>query len=60
MRNYLLILFLVLLQSCSNDDFYKKNYNLGDHAELGFELDEPDTILNELAKGELKNNTSVH
>lgn len=48
-----MILILLLFQSCNNGDSY--NNNLGDHAELGFELDEPNTILNELAKGELKN-----
>lgn len=58
MKKVLTLLILSLLVSCYKDDGYElikiDKYPLM-HVELGFDLDEPDVILNELAKGELKN-----
>lgn len=58
MKKILTLLFLTILFGCDKDDGYEINEidsNPLEHAELGFELDEPDVLLNELAKGELKN-----
>lgn len=50
MKKLLLFVLLVVI-SCDKDDNNIKNPLV--HYELGFELDEPDIILNEIAKGEL-------
>ena len=57
MKRLLSIIFFIMMVSCTKDDISDINGNNGSltHAELGFELDEPNIILNELAKGELKN-----
>tara|TARA_B110000114_G_C15015388_1_gene366589 strand:+ start:151 stop:1032 length:882 start_codon:yes stop_codon:yes gene_type:complete len=58
MKKILSILILLILVGCEKDD---ENNLLGthngslNHAELGFELDEPNVILNELSKGHLDN-----
>ncbi|WP_299365401.1 hypothetical protein [Winogradskyella sp.] len=57
MKKILAIIILITFLSCEKDDGNNSieidNSPLT-HAELGFELDEPDVILNELSKGELK------
>jgi len=61
MYKILLVFIVFILVSCEkeNKDFGINNSALN-HAELGFEVDEPDTILNELARGKLDQNiTSV-
>ncbi|MBC3847537.1 hypothetical protein H8K90_14160 [Winogradskyella echinorum] len=56
MKKTFTILILITFFSCEKDDGFKSieidNSPLT-HAELGFELDEPDIILNELSKGKL-------
>lgn len=56
MKKILSILLLFILVSCEKDDdnnlLITNNGSLN-HAELGFELDEPNVILNELSKGNL-------
>lgn len=56
MKKILSIIILTTLLSCSKENEYNSieidNSPL-EHAELGFELDEPNIILNELSKGEL-------
>lgn len=62
MKKLLILFVLFLLISCDKDDVLNvENDNSAlTHAELGFELDEPDIILNEIAKGELNESiTSV-
>lgn len=58
MKKKLSIFIVFLLVGCYNDDvndlLESTNGSLT-HAELGFELDEPNIILNEITKGELKN-----
>ncbi|WP_299365962.1 hypothetical protein [Winogradskyella sp.] len=55
MKKILFILILTILVGCEKDDGNDLIGNNGslNHAELGFELDEPDVILNELSKGNL-------
>lgn len=56
MKRIFIVIALLILISCDNDDNIvpeTENNNLT-HAELGFELDEPDIILNELALGRLE------
>lgn len=57
MKRLLSIFILIILIGCNKYEVKDFNENTGDlnHAELGFELDEPNIILNEIAKGELKN-----
>lgn len=57
MKKILLILILGVLVGCEKDDENNLDVNNGslNHAELGFELDEPNVILNELSKGNLDN-----
>ena len=58
MKKLLLIFLLLTLINCEKDDglnlfgTHKGNGTLK-HVELGFKLDEPDVVLNELAKGNL-------
>ncbi|GAA0749228.1 hypothetical protein [Gaetbulibacter jejuensis] len=56
MKKTLTLIILIALFSCEKDDGYDSieidNSPL-EHAELGFKLDEPNIILNELCKGEL-------
>ena len=63
MKRILAILTFLILLGCEKepkDDNFKIDNSPLSHAELGFELDEPNTILNDLAKGELnKSITSV-
>lgn len=59
MKKILPILFLFILVACEKDD--ENNLGVTDsgslnHAELGFELDEPNVILNELSMGNLDKN----
>lgn len=55
MRKLLFISTLIIFIGCEKDDneIIKIDNSPLTHAELGFELDEPNVILNELAKGEL-------
>lgn len=51
-------MILSIFLSCENDDeknVFGANNSSVSHTELGFELDEPNLILNEIAKGKLKN-----
>lgn len=62
MKKLLILFVLFLVISCDKDDVLNvENDNSAlTHSELGFELDEPDIILNEIAKGELNESiTSV-
>lgn len=62
MKNILIILILTIFISCNNDDDGYEYTEIENsplaHVDLGFELDEPNIILNELSKAELKN--SIH
>jgi hypothetical protein len=58
MKRILIVSVLLILASCNKDDntVLEIDNNSLNHAELGFELDEPDIILNELAFGKLDRN----
>ena len=57
MKKILIVTVLFILASCTKDDDVTEIYNNTlAHAELGFELDEPNIILNELAFGKLDRN----
>lgn len=58
MNRVLILLITFTFLSCEkdNNDVFKINNNSLKHAELSFKLEEPDIILNELAKGELDRN----
>ena len=59
MKKTLTLLILTIFFGCDKDDGYESieidNSPLT-HAELGFELEEPETILNDIAKGSLDKN----
>ncbi len=56
MNRFLIILLTLIFFSCGSDDDIEVVDNSPVHGELGFELDVPEIILNELAKGKLDRN----
>lgn len=57
MKTFFSIFVFIIVIGCTKEDLDINDNNSSlTHAELGFKLDEPTIVLNELAKGELKNN----